>query len=342
MGRFDAGETIEITIRRDGEPKPFDVTLAESIPPLQPQRLGLTVSEQQVGDETTVFVDAVLADGPASEQLQAGDQIEKVGAVEIDSVNAIRRQLVSAIPGEPLELTISRKGAEQQVSIVPGDVAGTISDQLPESWRSDGSDSWQAEAFALPDVSNKAVLVAPAEGDPADRLGLLVLLLNPGEGSPEEVAKRWLEPAEAAGTAVLVVAPEDNRRWQPNEIDVVGRFASTVMNQVAVEPAAVAVAAPGALSGNKAEAADSMALAVAVGQSSRFFGVAVSEGARPPAVRVRENDAEASLQVLLPIDAEAELPGWAAPLVSGGYPIVRGGEVDRGKLLRWTRLLQSI
>ena len=85
-----------------------------------------------------------------------------------------------------------------------------------------------------------------------------------------------------------------------------------------------------------------MALAAAVARSKTFFGVAVSDSTRPPAIRLRENEADASLQVLLPLDPGAELPTWATRLIQGGYPIVRGGEVDRGKLLRWTRLLQSL
>ena len=85
-----------------------------------------------------------------------------------------------------------------------------------------------------------------------------------------------------------------------------------------------------------------MALAVAISASRTFYGVAVAAETRPPAVRLRENDAEASLQIMLPIGKDVELPSWAPTLQKSGYPVIRGGEVDRETLLRWVRLLQAV
>jgi len=68
----------------------------------------------------------------------------------------------------------------------------------------------------------------------------------------------------------------------------------------------------------------------------------VSAKTRPPAVRLRENDAEASLQVLLPIAKQEDPPSWAPTLRKSGYPVIQAGEVDKETLLRWVRLLQAI
>jgi len=85
-----------------------------------------------------------------------------------------------------------------------------------------------------------------------------------------------------------------------------------------------------------------MALAVAISQSSTFFGVAVSAETRPPAIRMRENEPGSSLQVLIPVDSEDDVPTWGAAVQKAGYPIVRGGELDIETLLYWVRLLQAI
>ena len=45
LGSFDAGEEIQIAYRRGDQEQKVKVTLAESIPPLQPQRLGVLLSE---------------------------------------------------------------------------------------------------------------------------------------------------------------------------------------------------------------------------------------------------------------------------------------------------------
>ena len=114
------------------------------------------------------------------------------------------------------------------------------------------------------------------------------------------------------------------------------------MKKTTIDPTAVAVAAPGAISGTGAEAADSMALAVAVSQSSTFFGVSVSPMTRSPAMRVKENDPSSSLQILLPISSEKERPEWSTAIQKAGYPVVLGGDTDAITLLNWVRLLQAI
>ncbi|MDB4540295.1 hypothetical protein N9250_01270, partial [bacterium] len=146
----------------------------------------------------------------------------------------------------------------------------------------------------------------------------------------------------SAGVVICAIAPEDSRRWQPKELNAVGNFAAAVMKKASINPNAVAVAAPGAISGTDAEAADSMALAVAISQSSTFFGVSVSPKTRSPAIRIKENDPSASLQMLLPISSEKDLPDWSLAIQKSGYPVVLGGDTDTITLLNWIRLLQAI
>ena len=213
---------------------------------------------------------------------------------------------------------------------------------MPEAWDTQEGDDWIAEEIKLPDSGNVAAYLAPPAGDETEGLGLLVMLLGPGQGSPEDVLKTWPDLAKQAGVVVCAIAPEKSRRWQPKEMEVVANFAAAVMKKANIDKSAVAVAAAGALAGGNAEAADSMALAVAMSQSSAFFGVAVSPETRPPAVRLRENEPSASLQVLLPVESVDDLPSWGAAIERAGYPIVRGGDVDRITLLRWVRLLQAI
>ena len=107
LGSFDAGETIALTLRRGDEQIDVKTKLADAIPPLEPQRLGVIVSEQtdseqtdqqqtpgdeddqqtnqQSGDEakSRVVVDAVLPESGAAQDLKVGDVIEKIGEAEI-------------------------------------------------------------------------------------------------------------------------------------------------------------------------------------------------------------------------------------------------------------------
>ncbi len=355
LGRYDAGETIRIKLRRDGKEIDITTELAETIPPLQPQRLGVLVSEldsasdsEQDGEEqadddiATVVVDSVLSGTPAESKIKAGDQLRKLGDAKISSVTTLRSLLMSAEPETEVELSITRAGNDETVRLTPAMVTGSSLMQPPKAWSDAESGDWVTEELKLPDSGNAAAFVAPKATDAQQNLGLLLLLMNPSGGSPTEVLENWREAANAAGVVICAVAPEDSRRWQPKEINAIGNFAAAVMKKAPINPNAVAVAAPGAISGTDAEAADSMALAVAVSQSSTFFGVSVSPKTRSPAMRVKENDPSASLQILLPVASEKELPEWSRGIKKAGYPVVLGGETDMTTLLNWVRLLQSI
>ncbi len=346
LGRFDAGESIDLKLERDGKSIDLQVTLADSIPPLKPQRLGVVTRDETVGegDETStqVVVSGVLPGTPAEGSLKSGDVISRVREADVVDSQTLRRLMISAEPDQPISVSIRRDGDEQVVSVTPQSIAGEALQQYPEGWQQEPTQDWETKELKLPEAGNVAAYIAPKAEANLDRLGLLVLLLNPGQGSPQDVLKTWSEAAEQAGVVVCAVAPEDSRRWQPKELEIIGSFTAAVMKLRDIDSSAVAVAASGALAGGSGEAADAMALAVAISQSSTFFGVAVSPKTRPPAVRLRENEASASLQLLLPMEADEDLPPWSVAIERAGYPVVRGGKVSEITLLRWVRLLQSI
>lgn len=357
LGRYDAGETILLKLRRGEEELEIETKLAETIPPLQPQRLGIIASEQtqENADSNAVVVSQIIPDSPADGKLEFGDEIVRVGEAEVSGIEALRRLLISAEPDVALNLSILRDGREETIGITPDSIAGDIVTTLPKPWAAVNDAAWETTEIKLPDAGNVAAFAGPAESDAEEeqeqeassddgrqQLGLLLLLMNPGEGKPENALASWLEHAQQSGVVVCAIAPEDSRRWQPKEMDAIAKFAAAVMKKASIDPTSVAVAAPGALSGGSAEAADSMALAVSMSQSSTFFGVSVSPKTRPPAVRLRENEPSASLQILLPVKDAADLPTWGATIKQAGYPIVLGGETTRPELLNWVRLLQAI
>ncbi len=352
LGKFDAGDTISIEVERDGKRLTFDVTLTDSIPPLQPQRLGV-IAVDQAGTETQadesknddpakqVLVRDVISGTAADGKLEPGDIIEKIGVAEVDDVESLRRQMMAAEPGKAIELAVRRADTSKTITLTPDSIDAGVMTAIPKAWREIDA-KWSINELKLPDAANVAAVLAPQADESLKQLGLMVLLMNPGEAAPKEWLESWREVAEKTGVVVCAVAAEDTQRWQPKEIDVIGRFVASIQKTSAIEPLAVAVAAPGAISGTKAEAADSMALAVAMSASRTFYGVAVSAKTRPPAVRLRENDAEASLQVLLPIAKQEDPPSWAPTLRKSGYPVIQAGEVDKEMLLRWVRLLQAV
>jgi hypothetical protein len=238
---------------------------------------------------------------------------------------------------------VRREGDVVDVNITPDSVAGPILTETLEAWRREQVDQpWDVQSLRLPDVSNPAAYVAPDVGDadPPAGLGLVMLLLSPDKRDPAETLQSWREVATRYGVVVCAVCSEDEKRWQQDEVDVVSRMATLLAQRVPV--ATMAVAAPGVVEGVGASAADSMVIAIALSDRKNFAGAAVSENAKPPAVRLRENEPDNPLELLMPIDALENGPTWLAPLSKAGYPVTLGGEVQLGDLLRWVRLLQTI
>ena len=344
LGSYDAGEVLPLEYERDGKRSVAEIELAKTIPPLQPQWLGIVAREDPTDEEgkAEVVVDAVVPASSVDGKLQTDDVIVQVAGAVIDDVDSLRRQMISAEPDKPVTIVYRRGEEEDELSVTPSSIAGPFRSEVPDSWKEPTENDWEVSPLKLPDVSNAAAYVGPKADEAAGQLGLLVLLLKPGQNNPEDILKSWPAMARNAGVVVCAIAPQTSQRWQPKEIEDVARIAGAVIKKVPIDEKSVAVAAAGALADGKAEAADSMALAVAVSESKTFFGVAISDKAKPPAVRLRENDAAAGLQVMVPIGEDDDLPAWGAALQQVGYPIVRGGQVDGPTLLRWTRLLQTI
>ena len=380
LGPYDAGEAISIEFLRGDETRKIEVTLAGTIPPLEPQRIGLVLSNQDksagVEDKTleasrlvdppatdeqdepvdegqstqdgSIVVNAMVPGTAAEDVFQIGDEILKVGDSAIQDVDSLRRLLISLSPNTSLKVTVMRNAVLTDCEIESQSIADDAWIRFPEGWVADEDSGdvqrggWEINDWKLPEAGNAAALAAPKKVDGKRQLGLLILLMNPGTGAPATVLEPWLKAAEECGVVVCAIAAEDQQRWLPKEVDVIGRFATSMIKQFAIEPQAVAISTLGALAGGDGDAADSMTLAVALAQRQLFHGASVSIKARPPRIRLPENEGEGSFQLLLSLDKAETIPPWAKPLKKAGYPVVRAEDVDRFMLLRWVRLLQAI
>lgn len=374
LGPYDAGETISITYRREDELKEVDVTLADSIPPLEPQRMGLLLSDisgpstkktqdtdsddaaadnqqetpekEQLTEENVttvrgVNVDAVLSGTSVQDLLFPGDQIIAIDGVKVAGTGDLRRRLISLDPNTNLNFKIVREGETQELTASTKTIEGEALTTYPSVWEKEESSDWEVVDWKLPEAGNVAAVAAPKNGASDKRLGLFVVLLNPGEGAPKDVLQNWKDMASAYGVVVCAIAPENQQRWLPKEVDVVTRFAVSLVKAKSIHPEAVGVGTTGALQEGDGDAADAMAMVVALSQRRVFHGVAVSVKTSPPRIRLPENEGDGSFQLLLALSQEQNLPDWAVPLRRAGYPVVRGDQLDAGKLLRWVRLLQT-
>ena len=354
LGPLDAGATVAVVVKRGDEVLEKSLQLAQSIPPLVPQQLGITAAalpgdDQDDSQEAVIVVSGVIQGTPAEGQLAVGDRIRALGENVLGDLPSLRRQVFTADPDAPLKLSIVR-GAETLNLELQTERLGLLpEDALPASLRYSPPDeaAWEVADFDLPDISNPAAIVAPPataeqnadpDAGPAapSRLGLIILLADPGEADLKKWLAAWTQPAQAAGVIVCAIGPADQTRWTPEELDVPQRIAAAIRKSHPVEPLMQALGGAGEGPGG------SLALAAAILRPGTFAGLSLSPQIRPPAIRLRENDPAAPLQLWLPPASDGEEgPGWAGSLEQLGYPVLRG-PADPQAILTWVRSLTRI
>lgn len=353
LGDKDANTTVEIELKRGDDVIKKSVTLAESIPPLSPQRIGITVSEQSGQadkSESQLLITGVVTGLPAEGKLAKGDLVESIDGNKVVDLESLRRRVVAADPEQPLLFGVIRDGKPQELKIQSSAIAVIPSDSFPDSMRyatkgAKPSDStWATEQYDMPDISNPAAIIAPKkkpDGAKVDTnvddrpLGLLVVMADPGEKDLKKTAETWSEAAQALGVIVCVVGPATADRWTPEEIDVPQRIAASLRQSYNIDASMQAIAGEGKGPGG------SIALATALLRSGTFSGLSVSAEIRPPAVRLRENDPASPLQMLIPNAVDEDAAGWIGSLEKVGYPVLRTAS-DPTTLIQWVRTLSVI
>lgn len=365
LGGRDAGDTVTLRIERGGDVSDKSLTLADSIPPLVPQRIGITVRQEiastaaapatdtpaaeapEQAAVSEVVVTGMVTGSPAEGKLRVGDRIRSLNGNPVSDVATLRRQVFSADPDAPVVLMVSRDGQPSEVPLRSTAITATDPQSLPDSLRytSPADEKWEIREFAMPDIGNAAVLVAPvpaAAGVRADAvepsLGLAVLLADPGAADLKQAAAAWLEPARTAGMIVCIVAPVADDRWEPEEIDVPRRLAAAIRQNQDIDPVRQVIGGMGSGAGG------SLAMAAAILRPGTFQGIAIRGDIRPPGIRLRENDPASPLQIwLMPGEdgEDTEPPKWSEAIQKLGFPVL-SGQGDPAAILTWGRSLATI
>lgn len=355
LGRYDSGEVISVTVERDGDAKVFEVTLAETIEPLTPQRIGILLRKGDKTDKSAgVIVDDVLPGESATDVLKIGDRIIAwVDADEpspITDAGSLRSRLMVSDEDSAIQLDVVRDGKTIRVDLTTTSVADQFDFPAPRKVRHGGEHEddgveWTASAFDLPTASGVAAIAAPpinAEWEKNHRpLSLLILLADEKTDDPKTLAEPWCTSASLSETVVCVLTPSDARGWQLKDIETIGSMIAALGKQFPLHRSAVAIA-PLGFDDGESGSSDRMVLASAFSMTGQIFGAMLDASTSPPAARIQENSASEPLQFALPIDGDEELPAFAQGLARGGFAILRVGKMTKSELLNWTFGLQSL
>lgn len=351
LGKFDAGDKVNLTVERDGKRIELQATLVSDIPPFDPQMIGIYADKTEAG----VRVRATIPSSPAADAgLQRGDRITRLQDREVPSPAALRRRVMSHDPETLLKAIVRRGDETLEFELSTRSIAGTLAEVSPPPVLGGGGAdaekdndgtadddqaddvAWKETNLDLPDVSNKAVSLAPADAEEVPPRGVLIVMADPGETPGKESLDRWRAAAKDLRVAVAVVFAADNEGWTPPEADVAGQIAAKLAQQWGLDRSAVGV------TGETTGPSFAMAVVVAMTQDASISGVFASTEMRPPAMRLTENDPALPSQICLPIDQKDDLPSWANVLPRAGYPVVRVKDTQPKTILEWVVSLSRI
>lgn len=327
LGPIDAGSTISVVLDRDGQRVTVTPTLVGEIPPFEPQMFGLWIADSEGLQVTGVFPGS-----PAEEAgFEVDDVVQAIGESEAESVEQLRKQVMTLRGEQTTTATVLRDGEEVTLEVTPTAIAGTLAGSLPPLPGEPVEGDWSVTELTLPDVANAAVMLAPEEVPEEATLGLLVVFAEPGAKDLKQVAQRWTDAAGEHRVVVGVIGSSDASRWTPEEAELGGRLASLIRNRfAAIDPAAIGATGDGA--------GATLAIVAALSESSSFGGVAIPGDVQPPAIRLPENDPASPTQLLI---RGEKLPPWAGALAKGGYAVVQSGG-DAASVVWWVRTLARI
>ncbi|TWU10757.1 S1C family serine protease [Allorhodopirellula heiligendammensis] len=357
LGRFDAGEEVAIEYERDGQRSTATATLAATIEPLQPQYLGITSSGLRVT--------SVLPGSPADGILKIGDNLKSLDGKELDDPEVLRQRMWSADPQTPQLIELERQLESEppetlKQEIQPAQWAGPLdrlelqrqATKLTERDEDDtaasAEETWTSTPMRLPDIANQALLWHPvsntpnAAADAAAPVALAVCLLPPVQRDLAEQLKRWKVLAKQYRVAILLIASENEQRWQLAEIDAISKLTLPAIKQSGADASAVAVLSGSVISTEDAKAASpagAMALAAALSTDNIYHGLAIPANTQPPAIRLRRDAPMRLLRVLMTTGPDGVLPSWSETLGRLGCPVQTATGVDREELLQWCRSL---
>lgn len=353
LGRFDAGDVVAIEVDRDGDRQTFEVTLAREIPPLTPQRIGLRLAEDRRGDPGD---DAEDNDGPivvgvdptgeVAAPLEVGDRIagmidDQGEVAEISDIGSLRSRLMVLPEESEIRLRVVRRGEPTTVAVTTTTIAETTEFAGAESLGFEPPDqTWITEAFDLPTASGVSAILGPkpdADGD-AVTLSLAILLSDSKVDDPKTLIESFAGDAAAAGVVVCVITPSSDRGWQLKDIETVSTIRSALGKRYRLAGASISSLD---FADDKSTTSDRMAIAAAFSMVGQIDGVLIDPQTRPPAIRLKENEASQPIQFLLPADRDESTPDLGVSLGRAGYPVLTGS-VDRDRLLRWTYWLQTL
>lgn len=249
LGVLDAGQAVNLTIRRGGKEMQVSATLAEEIPVYRKRELGLYLAPPDESKPKTRIVRSVLPGSPAeSAGFVAGDELLTIGGKSFDTLAEIRLALSVAELDEPIEVELRRGTKNQTFSLRPREWEPSVFEHSPASAFPPDDDSAvlvKRETIKLANFPNSVEALIPSVIPKSAPIGLVVVFGQPGELDVESLQTSWEQFCSTQGWAVVVVMPAKKTAWSREEVELASRAVTTLEEVFPLDPNRIVFAGVG-------------------------------------------------------------------------------------------------
>ncbi len=285
MGPRYAGESVQLTVVRNGKQHQLTATLTDKIAPYQLPMMGVL----PVRGTDDMKVRAVLPNTPADKAgIQRGDVLVGLNGNELTGTTAWRDAVAGFSPNESIQVEWIRNEKKTSAQLILATNSDAIPPELPPATPLGPADNDQPPtetgllAIKIPESINECFCVVPDDYDRRVPHGVVVWLGPPDDVDNQLLTERW--KLLAAKHDLLVLAPRavDRTRWLPTEVDFIRKSLDEVARKFHVDSNRIVI------HGHQAGA--SLGFLVAFRNRDVVRAVAAVDAAIPKRMRLRSND----------------------------------------------------
>lgn len=240
LGRFYAGDPVEVVVDREGQQLTFAVELIDKIAPYQKPSIGVLVEPAPAG--RGVAIRYVVAESPADKAgIGVGDIITGINDDPVIDRESLAQALMQLSIDEDIRVRVENSNGNEKI-VRLRTVAQTCEpiQRLDESNKAVESTVME---LIVPEFKNKCFAILPkrASRPPA----VLVWIPEPGPVDQATFVNAWSQHCRRFNVAVLVPQSADDSKWNPTEAEFIGKSLNLLGNQVDFDPWQVAIGGKG-------------------------------------------------------------------------------------------------
>ena len=242
VGPYYAGDTVKVTVDREGKPLEFSVTLAQKIAPYEQPFLGMLLTRK----DGKFIVRHTFADSPAAKaSLKTGDVVNSF-AGNNNIQQAIEKWLVGSKFGEEVAIVVERDGKPVNASLKSVKVDPTLPDTVAPLVAKKEAPEYPTGIVEVkvpeePNLCHAYVPDASFESAP----GLLVWVPRPGKVDFKKFSKNWEAVCKKHNFILLVPQSAEKQKWRPDESDFIQKAVDQLKLSHTFDTSRVAIAGSG-------------------------------------------------------------------------------------------------